>query len=102
MPHLLTQVCKPVVQRLGVQYNRVANKLRITDANDATLAVYSDGGVYRVLPQADPGCVIIPADPAFPNLARNLEAQKLVQIVRHRVDTINRATYEYHVVRVLI
>lgn len=102
MPHLFTEVCKPVVERLTVEYNRTANKLRIGDINDKTLAVYSNGAVYRVLPQAGPGCVIIATDKRFPNLVQSLEAQKLVEIVQHRVDKMSRYVQEYYIVRVLI
>lgn len=102
MPHLFTEVCKPVVERLTVEYNRTANKLRIGDINDKTLAVYSNGAVYRVLPQADPGCIIIPVDKRFPNLAQSLEAQKFISIIKYHVDKSRHYSSGYHVVRVLI
>lgn len=74
------------------EYDRNTGKLRISTPYDATLAVFSRGGVYRLTPDVDPGYVTIANSDLLPDLAPMLERQGVIRVENTVYDHVTAST----------
>lgn len=90
VPVQLAYLPPPVVAAFRAEYCRSANRLRIADAAGHTIALFTDGAAYGLLPTAPERHVNITACEQLPELAQALERQGAIQITNEVYDQVNR------------
>lgn len=76
-------------QGLKAEWLKNANRLRVADAaTDATLAVYSNGEVYQVMPEAPAGYIVITVDERMPRIVQALVHARVIRVVREQRDDV--------------
>lgn len=83
---------------LAVEYNRNAGKLRIATVDtDETVALFTDGAIYRVTAEAPEGWVIINNSTKLPSIVGDLSRAGIIRLDRNRAvyDRFDENTYRF-------
>lgn len=78
-----------VKQDLIVEWNKDMNRLRIADTTTGkNLAVYGNGEVYGVQPEAPAGQVVITVDALMPRIVESLAHAGFIRVTRKVYDPV--------------
>jgi hypothetical protein len=82
-----TVVAQP--RTLVVEWDATMNRLRVEDPDTkATLAVYSNGEVYRVMPEAPAGHIVITVGEEMPRIVEDLVRAGVIRVVTKVHDSV--------------
>jgi hypothetical protein len=85
--NIRTAVTRPL--DVVVEWDASMNKLRVENPEThETLAVYDNGEIYRVMPAAPRGSIVIVVPRSMPGIVDSLVHAKIIKVTRKTYDTI--------------